>query len=58
MVDWKSLKEKAKALAVEAADNVTEFASDVSEKVNEAWNSEEATRVRENIREYTELAQE
>lgn len=58
MVDWKSLKEKAKALAVEAADNVTEFASDVSEKVNEAWNSEEATRVRENIREYSELAQE
>lgn len=58
MVDWKSLKEKAKALAAEAADNVTEFASGVSEKVNEAWNSEEATRVRENIRERSEQVQE
>ncbi len=47
MVDWKSLKEKAKAIAAEAADNVTELANGVSERVNEAWNSEEATRIRE-----------
>ena len=58
MVDWKSLKEKAKAIAAEAADNVTELANGVSERVNEAWNSEEATRIRENIREYSEQAQE
>lgn len=58
MVDWKSLREKAKAIAAEAADNVTELANGVSERVNEAWNSEEATKIRENIREYSEQAQE
>lgn len=57
-MDWNSFKEKAKAFATEAADGVMEIANDISTKVNEAWNSEESIKVREDMKEYSTQAQE
>ena len=57
-MDWNSFKEKAKAFATEAADGVMEIANDISTKVNEAWNSEESLKVREDMKEYSTQAQE
>lgn len=53
-LDWNSLKSKVQ----QAADNVTELAKEASQKAVEAWNSEDALKLRKEVKSSIDNAKE
>lgn len=53
-LDWKSLKDKVR----QAADNVSELAKETSKKAVEVWNSEDALKLREEVKSSIDNAKE
>lgn len=54
MIDWRSLKAKAQALADTAAERTREVVAEAKEKSIEVWNSDEAVQLRERAKESVE----